>query len=295
MEYEETIKNRYQLGIMIFPPKSIFVFIITVLVFISFSNVYADSNEYTIGIAIQRIEYEHLGNEISYSYSYNGQSLSDGGRISVSGSSFIISVTITEEDSIPDSNSGEFSFTNNGKSQSINKKITVHERGGTRYPGAYAVWDVTVTATPVSTAVNTTPLPWTSPSSNQTSSPSTQAPSSSTGVVSNATGAVHFSPMMGFGGAAALLYILTKVKRTRSINGITKQYNTSKATPTSITTSSPQPPRKSTITKPINSSDTIRCPKCGCVMVKRHGRYGYFYGCSNYPRCHGTRSINRPQ
>lgn len=28
-----------------------------------------------------------------------------------------------------------------------------------------------------------------------------------------------------------------------------------------------------------------RCPKCGGNLVLRNGRYGRFYGCSNYPRC----------
>ena len=32
------------------------------------------------------------------------------------------------------------------------------------------------------------------------------------------------------------------------------------------------------------------CPKCGAQLVLRQGRYGKFYGCSNYPRCHYTHS-----
>lgn len=31
------------------------------------------------------------------------------------------------------------------------------------------------------------------------------------------------------------------------------------------------------------------CPRCGGELVKRSGRYGPFYGCSNYPRCRYTR------
>lgn len=27
------------------------------------------------------------------------------------------------------------------------------------------------------------------------------------------------------------------------------------------------------------------CPKCGGHLVERHGKYGTFYGCSNYPHC----------
>lgn len=30
------------------------------------------------------------------------------------------------------------------------------------------------------------------------------------------------------------------------------------------------------------------CPKCGGVLVLRHGKYGNFYGCSNYPKCKFT-------
>lgn len=30
------------------------------------------------------------------------------------------------------------------------------------------------------------------------------------------------------------------------------------------------------------------CPHCGGSLVLRHGRYGNFYGCSNYPRCRFT-------
>ena len=30
------------------------------------------------------------------------------------------------------------------------------------------------------------------------------------------------------------------------------------------------------------------CPRCGGHLVKRNGRYGSFYGCSNYPNCKFT-------
>lgn len=33
------------------------------------------------------------------------------------------------------------------------------------------------------------------------------------------------------------------------------------------------------------------CPKCGYVLVVRNGKYGDFWGCSNYPRCHFTKPI----
>lgn len=30
------------------------------------------------------------------------------------------------------------------------------------------------------------------------------------------------------------------------------------------------------------------CPKCGGTLVKRKGKYGYFKGCNNYPKCRYT-------
>ncbi|MBQ7421431.1 MAG: NERD domain-containing protein [Prevotella sp.] len=33
------------------------------------------------------------------------------------------------------------------------------------------------------------------------------------------------------------------------------------------------------------------CPKCGGQLVERQGRYGYFVGCSNYPRCRFTTQL----
>lgn len=36
----------------------------------------------------------------------------------------------------------------------------------------------------------------------------------------------------------------------------------------------------------------IRCPKCGGELIKRKGRYGEFYGCSNFPKCRYAKSIS---
>ena len=35
----------------------------------------------------------------------------------------------------------------------------------------------------------------------------------------------------------------------------------------------------------------MKCPKCGAQMREKNGRYGRFLGCSNYPRCNGTRDL----
>ena len=34
------------------------------------------------------------------------------------------------------------------------------------------------------------------------------------------------------------------------------------------------------------------CPKCGRDLLKRSGRYGDFIGCSNFPRCRFTCSLD---
>jgi len=35
--------------------------------------------------------------------------------------------------------------------------------------------------------------------------------------------------------------------------------------------------------------DENKCPKCGELLIERDGKYGKFYGCSNYPKCDYTR------
>ncbi len=36
------------------------------------------------------------------------------------------------------------------------------------------------------------------------------------------------------------------------------------------------------------------CPQCGGAMVRRHGKYGDFWGCTNYPNCRHTERIDAP-
>ena len=36
--------------------------------------------------------------------------------------------------------------------------------------------------------------------------------------------------------------------------------------------------------------ETESCPRCGGQLMKRSGRFGTFYGCSNFPRCRYTRN-----
>lgn len=34
------------------------------------------------------------------------------------------------------------------------------------------------------------------------------------------------------------------------------------------------------------------CPRCGGELILRHGKNGYFYGCSNYPKCKFTKKAD---
>ena len=36
-----------------------------------------------------------------------------------------------------------------------------------------------------------------------------------------------------------------------------------------------------------------RCPLCGGTLVLKHGRYGDFYGCSNFPRCKFKKNVDK--
>ncbi|MEY8427237.1 topoisomerase DNA-binding C4 zinc finger domain-containing protein [Lachnospiraceae bacterium 46-15] len=45
--------------------------------------------------------------------------------------------------------------------------------------------------------------------------------------------------------------------------------------------------------KAADSQEVILCPQCGGSLVKRNGRYGEFYGCSNYPKCKYTLKIKK--
>lgn len=38
----------------------------------------------------------------------------------------------------------------------------------------------------------------------------------------------------------------------------------------------------------FDNYDNNTCPKCGGKLLKRKGKYVFFIGCSNYPKCHYT-------
>lgn len=41
--------------------------------------------------------------------------------------------------------------------------------------------------------------------------------------------------------------------------------------------------------------DSPACPNCGSIMHLKHGKYGDFWGCSNYPHCTGKVSTTDPK
>ena len=48
--------------------------------------------------------------------------------------------------------------------------------------------------------------------------------------------------------------------------------------------------------KEVKNNKTINenncCPKCGGRLILREGKYGKFYGCSNFPKCRYTKKIS---
>lgn len=44
-----------------------------------------------------------------------------------------------------------------------------------------------------------------------------------------------------------------------------------------------------------NEETDLQCPKCGGNLVKRKGKYGYFYGCEEFPRCRFTKNIKESE
>lgn len=36
--------------------------------------------------------------------------------------------------------------------------------------------------------------------------------------------------------------------------------------------------------------EEMKCPKCEGMLVRRVGKFGQFWGCSNFPNCHFTKN-----
>lgn len=54
-------------------------------------------------------------------------------------------------------------------------------------------------------------------------------------------------------------------------------------------------PRKKTaaraMSRPVSTTSTEMCPKCGADLVLRNGKQGSFYGCKGFPKCRFTRDF----
>lgn len=49
--------------------------------------------------------------------------------------------------------------------------------------------------------------------------------------------------------------------------------------------------QKTSVVGRQNVSGAGNCPLCNCPTVLRKGKYGNFYGCSNFPSCKGSRNL----
>lgn len=44
--------------------------------------------------------------------------------------------------------------------------------------------------------------------------------------------------------------------------------------------------------KKVGIIEDTKCPECDSKMIPRKSQYGTFWGCSQYPKCKGTRDAN---
>lgn len=73
-----------------------------------------------------------------------------------------------------------------------------------------------------------------------------------------------------------------------NLSGFSASSSSSSQTKTATTITGPN---RKTKVKTSSTSRSPTCPRCSNQMVTRNGRYGMFWGCTNYPRCKGTRNI----
>ena len=90
-----------------------------------------------------------VGNEWSYDHFLNNQRFKDGDTLTINtGETFSITSRITEHDDISDigeANSGEYTYDDYKKPFIISQRVRVVERGGRRYAGSYADFNVVYT------------------------------------------------------------------------------------------------------------------------------------------------------
>lgn len=45
------------------------------------------------------------------------------------------------------------------------------------------------------------------------------------------------------------------------------------------------------VTQFTKASGPGECPRCGSDTIHKHGRFGSFYGCTEFPKCRGSRKV----
>lgn len=89
----------------------------------------------------------HLGDEFQIYHTCNGKKIGLSDSVEA-GRELVFQTTIIENDSVPDMGSGTIIITTPPYEQSETITIRVNERGGKRYPNAYAIWQITYSISP---------------------------------------------------------------------------------------------------------------------------------------------------
>lgn len=100
-----------------------------------------------IGIIEKRIEYHHLGTDITKEYTCNGKKVKDGALIPFE-KDLTFTATITEHDSSDDVGTAKIQMTLPPYTNEKTMTVRVDEKGGKKYPDAYAIWKITVEVKP---------------------------------------------------------------------------------------------------------------------------------------------------
>lgn len=105
-----------------------------------------------VKIESKQTAYHNLGTDITKDHTLNGVPVKNGDIVAAA-DVLRFTTTITEDDGTDDKGTGSAaiylpSLINSSLLESDTISITVRERGGRKYPNAYATWDVTYTVTP---------------------------------------------------------------------------------------------------------------------------------------------------
>ena len=100
-----------------------------------------------VNIESKRLEYHHLGEDISQEFTCNGKIIHDGDHIKASDVLFF-TVTITEHDSTPDIGQQKVSMILPPYKNTETITIQIDENGRSKYQNSYAIYEVTFAIQP---------------------------------------------------------------------------------------------------------------------------------------------------